>query len=421
LGEEKKKIVRDLQQDQKRNSFLSDSKSPAVPPLPILLIVSCSATWVVAQLSYNALPQLLVPIKVAFDRSDEVVTRMYGYELFVFAIVALAAAGPLARFSRVLVALLGGAVAVAAGIMSALTESYSVLVVCRIMLGAGGALVGVAGTAAAASSRNPQRVYAVVMIVSQVVLAFVPALLERLALGPFGLDGAFYGLAIATALLMPLFIWLLPPRPSESVPTTSAWTAILQAPNRAIAVVAMLALLVYETGQGGIWTYLVELGRRSGVDERFYGDSMAVIQLVALSGSFLAIWIGDRFGYKWPIVLGVGLNVAAAAALSFGTKPIHFVILNIIWIGSYYFVVPYLLGLMARLDDLGRWAVAIDAMWWLGDAVGPPVAGMIVERSGFELLAAFPLCTGVVSIMFFMRVLRRFGSKDDSLISRRND
>ena len=387
----------------------TDEIAPAVLRLPILLIVSCSAAWVVAQLSYNALPQLLDPIKVAFDRSDEVVTRMYGYELFFYAVVALAAAGPLARFSRVFVALLGGSVAVAAGIASALTDSYSVLVVCRVMLGAGGALVGAAGTAAAASSRNPERVYAVVMIASQVVLAFVPAFLERLALGPFGLDGGFYGLAIATALLMPLFIWLLPPRPSEHEATTSAWAAILQAPNRAIAVAAMLALLIYETGQGGIWTYLAELGQRSGVDDRLYGDSMAVIQLVALSGSFLAIWIGDRFGSKWPIVLGIGINVAAAVGLSYSTRPIHFVILNVIWIGSYFFVVPYLLGLMARLDDLGRWAVAIDAMWWLGDAAGSPVAGMIVERSGFELLAAFPLCTGVISITIFMRVLRRFG------------
>jgi predicted MFS family arabinose efflux permease len=400
----------DFEQAQKRNSDLSDSKSPAVPRLPILLIISCSAAWVVSQLSYNSLPQLLEPIKAAFDRSDEVVTQMYGYELFVFAIVALAAAGPLSRYSRVLVAFLGGAIAVAAGIMSALTDSYSVLVVCRIMLGAGGALVGVSGTAAVASSRNPERIYAVVMIVSEVVLAFVPALLERLALGPFGLDGGFYGLAIATALLMPLFIWLLPPRRSEGVSTTSAWTAILQAPNRAIAVVAMLALFVYNTGQGGIWTFLAEIGRRSGVDDRLYGDSLTVISLMALSGSFLAIWIGDRFGYKWPIVLGIGLNVAAAVALNYGTNSIHFVILTVIWIGSYYFVVPYLLGLMARLDDLGRWAVTFDAMWWLGDAAGPPVAGMIVERSGFELLAAFPLCTGVIGITLFMRVLRRFGS-----------
>jgi predicted MFS family arabinose efflux permease len=298
---------------------------------------------------------------------------------------------------------------VATGIASALTDSYSVLVVCRIMLGAGGALVGAAGTAAVASCREPERVYAVVMIASQVVLALEPALLERFALGPFGLDGGFYGLAIATALLMPLFIWLLPPRRSESVATTSAWAAILQAPNRAIAVAMLLALLIYETGQGGIWTYMAEFGQHSSVDDRLYGDAMAVIQLVALSGSFLAIWIGDRFGSKWPIVLGVGINVAAAAALSYSTNPIQFVILTVIWIGSYYFVVPYLMGLMARLDDLGRWAVAIDAMWWLGDAAGSPIAGMIVERSGFEMLAAFPLCTGVICISIFMKALRRFG------------
>ena len=388
----------------------TDEIAPAVPRLPILLIVSCSAAWVVAQLSYNALPQLLEPIKAAFNRSDEVVTRMYGYELFVFAIVALAAAGPLSRFSRVLVALVGGTIAVAALVVSALTDSYSVLVVCRIMLGAGGALAGAAGTAAAASSRDPERVYAVVVIVSQVVLALVPALLERFALGPFGLDGGFYGLAIGTALLLPLLMWLLPPRRRESVATSSVWTAIVQAPNRAIAVVTMLALFIYEAGQGGIWTYMVEFGQHSGVEDQLYGDAMTVIQLVALSGSFIAIWIGDRFGSKWPIVLGIGVNVAAAVALSYSPNPTIFVILNIIWFGAYYFVVPYLLGLMAKLDDLGRWAVAVDAMWWLGDAAGAPAAGMIVERSGFEMLAAFPLCTGVICIALLMRVLRRFGS-----------
>jgi hypothetical protein len=66
---------------------------------------------------------------------------------------------------------------------------------------------------------------------------------------------------------------------------------------------------------------------------------------------------------------------------------------------------------MARLDDLGRWAVAVDAMWWLGDAAGPPVAGIIVQRSGIELLAMFPLWTGVICIAIFLRILRRFGGK----------
>ena len=135
----------------------------AKAPLPILLVLSCTIAWVIAQLSYNALPQLLEPIKETFGQSDEVVGRLYGYELVVFAVVALLAAWPLAFLSRVRIALLGGTLAVTAGVVSSATDSYSVLVVCRLMLGMGGALAGAAGTAAAASAANPERVYAVGM------------------------------------------------------------------------------------------------------------------------------------------------------------------------------------------------------------------------------------------------------------------
>jgi len=55
--------------------------------------------------------------------------------------------------------------------------------------------------------------------------------------------------------------------------------------------------------------------------------------------------------------------------------------------------------------------VAVDAAWWLGDAAGPPVAGMIVERSGIEMLASLPLCTGIVCIAIFVRALRSFSNK----------
>ena len=172
----------------------------------------------------------------------------------------------------------------------------------------------------------------------------------------------------------------------------------------------MLALFIYETGQGGIWTYMAELGERSGLEDQSFGNAMSVIQLLGLIGSFLAIWIGDRFGSRWPIVLGIAINVGAAVGLGLSTNPILYMLLSVIWFAAYYFVVPYLLGVMAKLDDLGRWAVAVDAMWWLGDAAGPPAAGMIVERSGFELLAAFPLFTGVICIVALMRALRKFGA-----------
>ena len=94
-----------------------------------------------------------------------------------------------------------------------------------------------------------------------------------------------------------------------------------------------------------------------------------------------------------------------------GPESSTYLALIVIRYASYYFIVPYLMGLLAKLDDLGRWAVAVDAMWWLGDAAGPPIAGMIVERSGIEMLPALPLCTGIVCISIFMRMLARVRDK----------
>jgi predicted MFS family arabinose efflux permease len=382
------------------------SKAPRPVTFPITVVVSCTIAWVVAQLSYNALPQLLDPIKAEFDLSDEIVTRLYGYELFVFALVALGAAGPLSRLPRVRVALAGGAIAIAAGIVASLTDSYHVLVVCRVMLGAGGALVGASGTASASSSADPERLFAMMMIGSSVLLAAEPVLLESAALGPYGLDGGFLALAIATAVMMPLLIWLLPPVEGAATEDENAWSALFYAPNRGVALAAMLALFIYASGQGGVWTYLAELGERSEIERQSFGFVLSSVQLLGLVGSFLAIWLGDRFGFKWPIVLGVGVNVAAGVGLAMSKDPYLYVFLNVLWYAAYYFVVPYLLGLMAKLDELGRWAVAVDAMWWLGDAAGPPVAGFLVERGGIDILAAFPLTTGFVCIAILMRTFR---------------
>ncbi len=194
----------------------------------------------------------------------------------------------------------------------------------------------------------------------------------------------------------------------ESAAGSNPWKQILDAPNRAIAVAAMLALFIYETGQGGMWTYMAELGSLSGLEGQSYGNFLSIAQLLGLIGAFLAIWIGDRFGSRWPIVLGIAVNVGASVGLGYCSDPYLYLFLNVARYAAYYFVVPYLLGLMAKLDDLGRWAVAVDAMWWLGDAAGPPVAGMIVERSGIEYLPMLPLSTGIVCVAIFTRLLRQF-------------
>ncbi len=381
----------------------------------ILLLVAVSASWTVSQFSYYAQQQLLSPIMSQFGRGEADVGWMYGAEVAAYAITVLIAAIPLARMSRAGIALFGGVVLVATNVASGFIVSgtgsnFELLQFSRVLAGVAGGLVGAAGTAAAASSQDPKRVYAIVLFASGLLLAVEPSLIP-LVMTPFGESGVFFALAGTTAIMMPLFVWLLPPRQQEREEKSSIWADLVSAPNRAFALFAMLALFIYEAGQSAVFMFIAEIGDRSGLSEQAVGGALTGTALAGLAGALFAAWLGGRFGSRWPIVIGIGGNVLAAVGLALVASAIPYVLLNVAWNLAYYFVVPYLMGVMAEMDDRGRWVVAVDAIWWLGDAAAPAVGGMIVARSGYELLATFPIITGVVCIAVFMKLLVRFGQQ----------
>jgi predicted MFS family arabinose efflux permease len=387
--------------------------APSRPPIPVL--VAITATWFVSQLSYYAQPQLLSPIMSRFGRGEEDVGWMYGAEIAAYALTSLVVAGPLGRLSRVGVALFGGAILAAANlasgfVASGVSDSFELLQYSRVMAGVGGALLGSAGTASAASANNPQRVFAIVTFTSFLLIAAEAPLLP-LVLTPFGAKGGFFALAGATVIMMPLFVWLLPPPRGAGDERSSVWSGLRSAPNRKFALAAMLALFIYEAGQGAVFMFIAEIGERSSLGEQAVGNWLGGMAVAGLAGALFAAWLGGRFGSRWPIVIGIGGNVLAAAGLALVASAAPYVLMNLAWSLAYYFVVPYLMGVMAEMDDRGRWVVAVDAIWWLGDAAAPAVGGMIVARSGYELLAAFPIVTGVVCIAVFMRLLVRFGQQ----------
>ena len=81
---------------------------------------------------------------------------------------------------------------------------------------------------------------------------------------------------------------------------------------------------------------------------------------VGLSGGILAAWLGNRFGNLRPIVVGIIFNAVFASTLALGTIPLLFGASYLGWNIAYYFLVPYMLGVLAEMDDRGRWVVAAE-------------------------------------------------------------
>jgi predicted MFS family arabinose efflux permease len=381
-----------------------EGQTPDAPAASLGVLVAITTAWSLGLLAYYAQPQLLGPIMRDRGLGEEAVGWLFSLENAALALTIVAAAGPLARLSRSRVAIAGALLACAANAASPFVESYEGLLLARGLVGVGSGFVGAAGTAAAASARNPERVFAIAVVGSSLVFNGLPSVIP-FATVPFSSTGGFFLLAGLSLAVAPLFLWLLPAREAHE-----AKPSLLAAPNRILALVAMLALFVFEVGQGAVWTFVAQIGEYTGLGEHATGRGMTVAGLLGLFGGVVAAWLGDRIGYRVPIAIGVGLNTVAAVGLAFTEDPIVYMVLLWLWTAAYTFAVPYLMGALAAMDDLGRWVVASDGVWTLGDAIAPGIAGALVERSGYAPLGSLALITGVTCIVVMVEVMRRFQS-----------
>ena len=388
----------------------------------IRTLISCTACWFLAQMSYYAQAQMLGPVMSRYERGEIDVGVMFTQELTVYALTALFVAGPLSRVSRVKAAALGGLILFTVNLVAASTDSFEVLRISRLLAGFAGGLISAAGTASAASSLHPQRIFAIVGVSWGLIAAIQVMVLPYLTV-PYGAEGGYYGMAGAVVLFLPMILWLNPPRVEEVAQNSvileknlslfgqlTERLGVRGAPNARFAILVMVGLFIYEIGQGATQVFLEQFGLRTGLEEYRIGEILGIAAFIGLLGGVLAAWLGDRYGSLRPIVVGIILNAFFASTLALGTNAFMFGANYLGWNMAYYFLVPYMMGVLANMDHKGRWAVAADAVWWLGAAPGAAVGGILVETGGYTALAALAPVTGFLCLVILVRTLRRFNA-----------
>ena len=123
-------------------------------PSQLALYVAVTASWTIGLFGYWAQAQLLDSIMAEFGVAETAAGFLFSAEMFSYFIALFCAAWPLARWSRVRTALLGGVIVVAANVAAAYAPTFEALVLLRVLAGVGGGLVSAAGTASASSSRD---------------------------------------------------------------------------------------------------------------------------------------------------------------------------------------------------------------------------------------------------------------------------
>ena len=127
---------------------------------------------------------------------------------------------------------------------------------------------------------------------------------------------------------------------------------------------------------------------------------LAVATLLGIVGAGAAALIGARFGGGRPIALGYALLLASVALLVGQPLLLRFALAALLFKFTWTFVLPFILARVAGLDNDGKLMNGINLVIGGGMAIGPTLAGYLIESSGgFNALLFGALGCALLSLL----------------------
>lgn len=360
----------------------------------VLLAVSAGVT--VGYLAGNVLPSLLAAYTADFSLSSTAAGAVATAMLLATAIAGAALAVRATRPGRARLARLGALLAALGFLGGAVAPSLVTLSLAAVVAGIGSGVVVASATAAIASTDAPDRTSGIAVLVNTLVVCLLLAGLPLL--GASARAVGFLGLAVLCVLAIP-FLAHLP-----DVPTHAAYG---RAPHRLAGVFLLLAAVTFAMSETGLWAFSQVIGMDSvGLDEQTVGLALSAASFVGLAGALLAAVLGGRRGYAVPVVSLLLLGAAAKVVVILASDSTTYVTAQVIWGFTFPAVFAYLLALGAVLDPQGRWSMSVGVALAFGGALGPLIAGGVIDLAGLIAFAGVEVLLGVITLLAVVPTLR---------------
>ena len=280
-----------------------------------------------------------------------------------------------------LVVLFGALIAI--DLASTVIRDPSVLAVVRAGHGIiGGMTVGIAYSVMARLN-SPDRAFGMLLVL-QFGLGGLGVMFLPLLVPLYGARILFLVLAGLTALA--LLSMLAVPRALGRNRSKAELDAMPARYRKLTVVLALLALFLFQAGNMSLAAFIIRLGEHAQLARDFIGQALGWATWIGAAGAILVIFMGTRFGRLRPLVAAFLLTFAGTAGFFWsGSQPV-FLIANVGTAITWSFVVPYLFGMLSRLDPSGRLATLGGFVSKCGLASGPLAAGLLLRTDNFNLL-----------------------------------
>jgi predicted MFS family arabinose efflux permease len=296
--------------------------------------------------------------------------------------------------------------AVLATLLTAFSTQMLLFGVARALVGIGFGLIFSCANAAAAKAAVPERAYSIAYGVLVAFSSMLPLVLghsDRLDQLLPGLSvphsSLFLAMALFTAVLAPTTL-LLPATSVGSTIQSSRQTVTRISP--AMSTASLAIMVGFSVGVFSVYTFIERRGRLLGMDPTSIGNMVSSAIALGLVGTFGSIILGLRVGRALPLLAGLIVQGASCVGISLCPTTLLLSGSTLLFMASWGFVYPYIMGLGAAIDPAGRLPTALGGGYLVGSSVAAGLGGLLMQVGGFALLGgvAFGLCAiaGLVAL-----------------------
>lgn len=333
------------------------------------------------------------------DLSEKLAGFVAAAEMGGFCLAVLATLPWIAVVDRRRLAWKGIAIYIIANILTMFSNSAHEFMLIRSFVGIGGGLCFATFNAVLARSTEPDRTLASVMIVAGIHTALLLWLFPYLAIAG-GVGALMMGQIVNAVIFALLVIWLPRHAPRQTTVMSE------QSYSVGLAIVFILgALLLVHTGHTAIWAYIERMGNALKIDGNVIGLILGSASLLATLGSALASWSGCRFGRSLPNLIAITLLSISVLSLVYADSAFLYIISLVVFKVSWFFGVPFLVGLCALYDKKGRGTVLAGFMAMAGSSLGPALGALTVDNFGYAGLGWLSTCCYLLCFLLSVKLL----------------
>ncbi|RBP67807.1 putative MFS family arabinose efflux permease [Brevibacterium sanguinis] len=359
-----------------------------------------------------AAPIVAIQLQQQLKFSPSQTGDLFAVELGATALASIPALYWVRRINLRKAALSLGLIYVVGNAISVFLTTFETLIVVRGVTSFAGGSLMVLSMMLAAQARNRDRMFGY-WTVGQLALGAIGLATLPLLFSAFGIAAFYLSMGVLMALSI-LLVRYLPPRPLQS-PTNRVEAQTAPPVNVTKVVIALVACLLFYVGLISVWTFMGGFAEAAGIAPEATSLYLALATAIGVATPIAAISVGGALNRRVVLVGGYGVMVIGVALLVNVEGAVRFVICALAIKAAWGWVLPFLMSTLGDLDPLGRASNLANLGIAGGLAIGPFVAGRIVEATGgFNALIFLALPTIVASLVLIVLSQPR-RSKPDSV------